>query len=95
MADARHQALMILIWGGVVAAVLSVALATTLGRSTTARLQLAIDAATAIANGKLDTAIYTISHDELPKAFARMQIRLREMIQQISLAANQLVVAVQ
>lgn len=95
MADAKHDALLILIWGGIAAAVLSVILATTLGRSTTARLQLAIDAATAIANGKLDTVIDTSSHDELPKAFLRMQTRLREMIQQISLAASQLVVAVQ
>ncbi|MCI3947754.1 chemotaxis protein [Pseudomonas syringae] len=95
MVDAKHLALMILIYGGLAAALLSVILATALGRSTTARLQLAIDAATAIANGKLDTVIDTSSHDELPKAFDRMQNRLREMIQQISQAANQLVVAVQ
>lgn len=95
MIDAKHNALLILVWGGIAAAVLSIILATTLGRSTTNRLQLAIDAATAIANGKLDTVIDTSSHDELPKAFARMQTRLREMIQQINLAASQLVVAVQ
>lgn len=95
MADAKHFALLMLFCGGLAAAILSVILATSLGRSTTARLQLAIDAATAIANGKLDTVIDTSSHDELPKAFDRMQIRLREMIQQISQAASQLVVAVQ
>lgn len=95
MIDAKHNALLILAWGGIAAAVLSIILATTLGRSTTNRLQLAIDAAIAIANGKLDTVIDTSSHDELPKAFARMQTRLREMIQQINLAASQLVVAVQ
>ncbi|WP_122346911.1 methyl-accepting chemotaxis protein [Pseudomonas coronafaciens] len=95
MVDAKHFAIMVLIYGGLAAALLSAILATALGRSTTARLQLAIDAATAIANGKLDTVIDTSSHDELPKAFDRMQIRLREMIQQISQAANQLVVAVQ
>ncbi|RMO99016.1 Histidine kinase [Pseudomonas viridiflava] len=95
MLDAKHFAIMILMCGGLAAALLSAILATALGRSTTARLQLAIDAATAIANGKLDTVIDTSSHDELPKAFDRMQNRLREMIQQISQAANQLVIAVQ
>ncbi|KPY02172.1 Histidine kinase [Pseudomonas amygdali pv. mori] len=95
MLDAKHFAIMILMCGGLAAALLSAILATALGRSTTARLQLAIDAATAIANGKLDTVIDTSSHDELPKAFDRMQNRLREMIQQISQAANQLVLAVQ
>ncbi len=95
MIDAKHTALTILTVGGLLSAVLSLILATSLGRSTTGRLQLAIDAATAIANGKLDTVIDTSSHDELPKAFDRMQKRLREMIQQISEAANQLVVSVQ
>ncbi|MEB0109646.1 methyl-accepting chemotaxis protein [Pseudomonas sp. MH9.3] len=95
MIDAKHMALTILIVGGILSAALSLILATSLGRSTTRRLQLAIDAATAIANGKLDTVIDTSSHDELPKAFDRMQKRLREMIQQISEAANQLVVSVQ
>lgn len=95
MVDAKQLALTILILGGASAAVLSLILATTLGRSTTRRLQLAIDAATAIANGKLDTVIDTSSHDELPKAFDRMQKRLREMIQQINQAANQLMVSVQ
>ncbi|MDQ0649785.1 methyl-accepting chemotaxis protein [Pseudomonas cedrina] len=95
MADSKGLALTILFLGGASAAILSLILATTLGRSTTRRLQLAIDAATAIANGKLDTVIDTSSHDELPKAFDRMQKRLREMIQQISQAANQLVVSVQ
>ncbi|WP_339533237.1 methyl-accepting chemotaxis protein [Pseudomonas mucidolens] len=95
MVDAKQLALTILILGGASAAVLSLILATTLGHSTTRRLQLAIDAATAIANGKLDTVIDTSSHDELPKAFDRMQKRLREMIQQINQAANQLMVSVQ
>ncbi len=95
MKSSKELALMILIWGGLAAVALSVFLAATLGRSTTARLQMAIDAATAIANGKLDTAIDTSSHDQLPKAFDRMQNRLRETIQQINQAANQLVVAVQ
>ncbi|ROM50792.1 methyl-accepting chemotaxis protein [Pseudomonas rhodesiae] len=95
MIDAKHMALTILIVGGILSAVFSLILATSLGRSTTRRLQLAIDAATAIANGKLDTVIDTSSHDELPKAFDRMQKRLREMIQQISEAAHQLVLSVQ
>ncbi|MCV4262568.1 methyl-accepting chemotaxis protein [Pseudomonas capsici] len=95
MKSSKELALMILIWGGLAAVALSLFLAATLGRSTTARLQMAIDAATAIANSKLDTTIDTSSHDELPKAFDRMQNRLRETIQQINQAANQLVVAVQ
>ena len=95
MAEARQFALMVLLCGGIAAAVLSVVLATSLGRSTTARLRSAIDAATAIANGKLDTVIDTSSHDELPKAFERMQSRLRVTIQQINQAASQLVLAVQ
>ncbi|MBB6290596.1 methyl-accepting chemotaxis protein [Pseudomonas sp. SJZ103] len=95
MLDAKRLALTILILGGASTAILSLILAATLGRSTTRRLQLAIDAATAIANGKLDTVIDTSSHDELPKAFDRMQKRLREMIQQISQAANELMVSVQ
>lgn len=95
MIDAKHFALMILVCGGLAAALLSAILATALGRSTSARLQLAIDAATAVADGRLDTVIDTSSHDQLPKAFDRMQNRLREMIQQISQAANQLVVSVQ
>ncbi|MBA1230684.1 HAMP domain-containing protein [Pseudomonas viridiflava] len=95
MIDAKHLALMILVCGGLAAALLCAILATALGRSTSSRLQLAIDAATAVAEGRLDTVIDTSSHDELPKALDRMQNRLREMIQQISLAANQLVVSVQ
>ncbi|MCF5707309.1 HAMP domain-containing protein [Pseudomonas syringae] len=95
MIDAKHLALMILVCGGIAAALLCAILATALGRSTSSRLQLAIDAATAVAEGRLDTVIDTSSHDELPKALDRMQNRLREMIQQISLAANQLVVSVQ
>ena len=95
MTEARQFTLMVLLWGGVAAALLSIVLATSLGRSITARLQSAIDAASAIANGKLDTVIDTSSHDELPKAFDRMQTRLRATIQQINQAANQLVAAVQ
>ena len=51
MAESKQFAVMVLIWGGLAAAALSLLLASSLGRSTTARLRAAIDAATAIANG--------------------------------------------
>ncbi len=95
MNDAKDHAIMILVVGGLIAAFLAIILAYGLGRTTRARLQLAIDAATAVAEGRLDTVIDTSSSDELPKAFDRMQTRLREMIQQINQAATQLVESVQ
>lgn len=91
MNQAKDQAITILISGGLIAAVLAMILAFSLGRTIRARLQVAIDAAIAVAEGRLDTAIDTSTSDELPKAFDRMQTRLREMIQQISRASNQLV----
>ena len=91
MNQAKDQAITILILGGLIAAVLAMILAFSLGRTIRARLQVAIDAAIAVAEGRLDTVIDTSTSDELPKAFDRMQTRLREMIQQISRASNQLV----
>jgi methyl-accepting chemotaxis protein len=90
MDEAREHAITILLIGGAIATLLAVILALALGRTTRARLQVAIDAATAVAEGRLDTVIDTSSSDELPKAFDRMQTRLRHMIQQISQAATQL-----
>ncbi|WP_408005482.1 methyl-accepting chemotaxis protein [Pseudomonas huanghezhanensis] len=95
MNDAKDRAVTILIAGGVIAALLSMVLAFALGRTTRSRLQMAIDAATAVAEGRLNTVIDTSSSDELPKALDRMQTRLREMIQQISQASNHLLEAVQ
>ena len=88
---AKDQAMTILVCGGLIAGALAVLLAFLLGRTIRARLQVAIDAAIAVAEGRLDSVIDTSTSDELPKAFDRMQTRLREMIQQISHAANQLV----
>jgi methyl-accepting chemotaxis protein len=95
MNDAKDRAITILMAGGLIAAALAIVLAYALGRTVRARLQVAIDAATAVAEGRLDTAIDTSTSDELPKAFARMQTRLREMIQQINQAASQLIESVQ
>ncbi len=95
MNDAKDRAITILMAGGLIAAVLAIILAYALGRTVRARLQVAIDAATAVAEGRLDTVIDTSTSDELPKAFARMQARLREMIQQINQAASQLIESVQ
>lgn len=95
MNDAKSRAITILLAGGLIAAVLAIILAYALGRTVRARLQVAIDAATAVAEGRLDTVIDTSTSDELPKAFARMQTRLREMIQQINQAASQLIESVQ
>ncbi len=95
MNEAKDRAIDILLIGGAIAVVLAFILALGLGRTTRARLQVAIDAATAVAEGRLDTMIDTSSSDELPKAFDRMQTRLREMIQQINNAATQLVDSVQ
>ncbi len=95
MNDAKNRAITILLAGGLIAALLAIILAYALGRTVRARLQVAIDAATAVAEGRLDTVIDTSTSDELPKAFARMQTRLREMIQQINQAASQLIESVQ
>lgn len=95
MNQAKDQALMVLFVGGAVATFLAIILAISLGRTTRGRLQLAIDAATAVAEGRLDTVIDTSSSDELPKALDRMQSRLRGMILQINQAATQLLEAVQ
>lgn len=95
MNNAKDRAITILLAGGLIAAFLAIIMAYALGRTTQARLQVAIDAATAVAEGRLDTVIDTSSSDELPKAFDRMQTRLREMIQQINQAATQLIESVQ
>jgi len=95
MSQAKDRAIAILVCGGLIAALLALVLAFALGRTTRARLQVAIDAATAVAEGRLDTVIDTSTRDELPKAFDRMQTRLREMIRQISQASQELVDAVQ
>ena len=83
-----------LIGGGLVATVLALIIAIGLARGTRSRLQLAIDAANAIAAGRLDNSIDTSSNDELPRAFDRMQSGLREMVHEIAGAARQLVQSV-
>jgi methyl-accepting chemotaxis protein len=87
---ANGQLLLILFGGGLVAALLALVTSLSLGRGTRNRLQVAIDAANAVAEGRLNTRIDTDSNDELPKALDRMQGSLREMVQQIGGAAHQL-----
>lgn len=94
MADSNRNLMLTLIGGGLVAAVLALIISIALVRGTRSRLQLAIDAANAIAAGRLDNSIDTSSNDELPRAFDRMQSSLREMVHEIAGAARQLVQSV-
>ncbi|WP_273805874.1 MULTISPECIES: methyl-accepting chemotaxis protein [unclassified Pseudomonas] len=94
MADSNRNLMLTLIGGGLVAGILAFIIAIALARGTRSRLQLAIDAANAIAAGRLNNPIDTSSNDELPRAFDRMQGGLREMVQEIAGAARQLVQSV-
>ena len=94
MDDSNRNLMLTLIGGGLVATVLALIIAIGLARGTRSRLQLAIDAANAIAAGRLDNSIDTSSNDELPRAFDRMQSGLREMVHEIAGAARQLVQSV-
>jgi len=95
LASANQAVLMKLLGGGAIAAVLALLIALYLSRNTQSRLQMAIDAANAVADGRLDTDIDVSSNDELPRAFDRMQRSLRDMVQQISQAARQLVESIE
>ncbi|QZI68412.1 methyl-accepting chemotaxis protein [Pseudomonas protegens] len=98
MDDAKASALAILIGGGLLAAVLAMLVAWSLSSNLVGRIRQAVDVAKAIAGGRLDSSISATGRDEvsnLLQAFADMQERLRTMISQIKLGADQLVSASQ
>ncbi|PNG38747.1 chemotaxis protein [Pseudomonas protegens] len=98
MDDAKASALAILIGGGLLAAVLAMLVAWSLSSNLVGRIRQAVDVAKAIAAGRLDSSISATGRDEvsnLLQAFAAMQERLRTMISQIKLGADQLVSASQ
>ncbi|WOE81944.1 methyl-accepting chemotaxis protein [Pseudomonas protegens] len=98
MDAAKSSALAILIGGGLLAAVLAMLVAWSLSSNLVGRIRQAVDVAKAIAAGRLDSSISATGRDEvsnLLQAFAAMQERLRTMISQIKLGADQLVSASQ
>ncbi|WP_295471184.1 methyl-accepting chemotaxis protein [uncultured Pseudomonas sp.] len=98
MDDAKSFALSMLVGGGAVAALLAVLIAWSLSSALVRRISQAVEVAKAIAGGRLDNAIEAKEGDEvstLLQAFAAMQERLRSMIGQIRMGAEQLVSASQ
>ncbi|MGR4041999.1 methyl-accepting chemotaxis protein [Pseudomonas sp. JDS08PS003] len=98
MDAAKSSALAVLIGGGLLAAVLAMLVAWSLSSNLVGRIRQAVEVAKAIAAGRLDSSISTTGRDEvsnLLQAFAAMQERLRTMISQIKLGADQLVSASQ
>ncbi|AGL84164.1 methyl-accepting chemotaxis protein [Pseudomonas protegens] len=98
MDAAKSSALAILIGGGLLAAVLAMLVAWSLSSNLVGRIRQAVEVAKAIAAGRLDSSISVTGRDEvsnLLQAFAAMQERLRTMISQIKLGADQLVSASQ
>ncbi|ROL80688.1 chemotaxis protein [Pseudomonas protegens] len=98
MDAAKSSALAILIGGGLLAAVLAMLVAWSLSSNLVGRIRQAVEVAKAIAAGRLDSSISATGRDEvsnLLQAFAAMQERLRTMISQIKLGADQLVSASQ
>ncbi|MDZ5602841.1 methyl-accepting chemotaxis protein [Pseudomonas sp. RP23018S] len=96
MNEAKSNAVMILLGGGLVAAVLAMLIAWSLSKNLVGRLQQALEVAQRIAEGRLDSRIDTQGRDEvgiLLQAFAAMQARLRSMIGEIKQGAEQLVSA--
>lgn len=98
MQDAKNTALTILLTGGLLAAALAIVVAYSLSANIAGRLQKAVAVTRAIAEGRLDTRIEAAGQDDigiLLNACATMQQRLREMIGQIRIGAEQLVGAAQ
>ena len=96
MDDAKQQAMLILISGGILAALLALGIAWSLSRTIVGRLAQTVDIARAIAAGRLDSPIPAGGRDELGQlltAFGQMQDRLRDMIQGIKQGTDQLVAA--
>ncbi|MDT3718381.1 methyl-accepting chemotaxis protein [Pseudomonas oryzihabitans] len=98
MDDAKRQAMLTLIVGGVIAALLALGIAWSLSRTIVGRLAQAVTVARNIANGHLDSPITESGGDEVGQllgAFGLMQEKLREMIQRIKQGTDQLVAAAQ
>jgi methyl-accepting chemotaxis protein len=98
MNAAKSESLMILLVGGLIAAVLAISVAFLLSHSIAGRLRQVVEVARTVAQGRLDSDIERAGRDEigvLLDAFATMQERLREMIGQIRAGAVQLVEAAQ
>ncbi len=93
---AESFALSSLVIGGIAAALLALAVAIGLSASIRRRIQGAIDVARGIAGGRLDLPITDRSGDEIGQlntAFAAMQEKLRDMIQEILASSEGLVAA--
>ena len=98
MNAAKSESLMILLVGGLIAAVLAISVAFLLSHSIAGRLRQVVEVARNVAQGRLDSDIERAGRDEigvLLDAFGTMQERLREMIGQIRAGAVQLVEAAQ
>ncbi|WP_295463702.1 methyl-accepting chemotaxis protein [uncultured Pseudomonas sp.] len=98
MDDAKRQAMLTLIVGGVIAALLALGIAWSLSRTIVGRLAQAVTVARNIADGRLDSPISESGGDEVGQllgAFRLMQEKLREMIQGIKQGTDQLVAAAQ
>ena len=96
MQDAKQDAMVILISGGILAALLALGIAWSLSRTIIGRLHQAIAVARNIANGRLDSPIPAGGQDEVGQllgAFGLMQEKLREMIQRIKQGTDHLVAA--
>lgn len=94
MDDSKSTAFTILVVGGLAAAILAILIATLLAKTITGRLSQAVTLARNIADGRLDNKIEVAGNDEvstLQHAFQAMQDRLRAMIREIGVSAEQLV----
>lgn len=94
MDDSKSTAFTILVVGGLAAAILAILIATLLAKTITGRLSQAVTLARNIADGRLDNKIEVAGNDEvstLQHAFQAMQDRLRAMIREIGISAEQLV----
>lgn len=94
MDDSKSTAFTILVVGGLAAAILAILIATLLAKTITGRLSQAVTLARNIADGRLDNKIEVAGNDEvstLQQAFQAMQDRLRAMIREIGISAEQLV----
>ncbi|MBD8496233.1 methyl-accepting chemotaxis protein [Pseudomonas syringae] len=98
MDDAASFANWSLIIGGLIAAAAALLIAISLSTSIRKRLDVAVDIASRIASGRLDTPIDATGSDEIGKlmtAFSTMQAKLREMMTAIKDSARQLLLSAQ